>query len=284
MVNEKFILITGTSSGLGKALVRLLSREPYKVIAGVRTEKDKALFANNDFIIPVILDVTKPDQVLNAFEKIDTLTRQNGLFALINNAGINYLSAFELADEYQERHLFEVNLFGAMALTRKLLPLMHRYVSTCQGRAKIINISSIGAVFGLPWESAYHASKFAMKGWSQSLRFELEGLRISVCCFMPGGMKTMIFQKSISKQSFSQQNKDHVHYSFYKNNQENMNNVLSGFEKRSSDTVKAARSILKLLDGDNMPAKRYFGADAAFIRIACWLGITGILKNRFVVR
>jgi NADP-dependent 3-hydroxy acid dehydrogenase YdfG len=126
---QKFILLTGASSGVGNALTLELSSNGYTVFAGVRNERDKTLFANQQNIIPIILDVSKAENISSAFQFISDKTKQQGLYALINNAGINYLSAFELADENKERALFEVNLFGAMQLTRKMLPLLHQFAN-----------------------------------------------------------------------------------------------------------------------------------------------------------
>lgn len=282
MVKRKYVLVTGTSTGLGNALAHLLAKQNYQVLAAVRTENDKQQFLKTENIIPVILDVTIPAQIDKVFDIVKNLPGSNGLYALINNAGINYVSAFELADEQQERALFEVNLFGAMALTRKMLPLLHQYVSTENSRAGIINIASIGAIFGLPWESSYHASKFALLGWSQSLRYELEGLNISVSCFLPGGMKTQIFQKSVGGSSHSRQDQNNLHYAYYRKNQQHMNQVMAGFEKASAPAHKAAGSIARLLGKKTMPAQKYFGKDAQFLRFATWIGLTGLLKNRFI--
>jgi short-subunit dehydrogenase len=284
MEKQKFILITGASSGLGNALTLELSSNGYTTFAGVRSENDKLLFSGHQNIIPVILDVSKAESICSALQFISDKANQQGLYALINNAGINYLCAFELADERKERELFEVNLLGAMQLTRKILPLLHQFVNSNTTTAKIINVSSIGGIFGLPWEASYHASKFAMIGFSQSLRYELEKLGISVCCFVPGGMKTKIFQKSIAASQAEIQNKFHQHLPFYQKNLQHMNKVMHGFEKNSATAQQAAKAVSKLLRNERLPMKKYFGADAMFIKIFTWLGLTGLLKGQFTTK
>jgi len=283
MEKKKFALVTGASSGLGNALVQEL-RKGYTVFAGVRTEKDKQLFSGSSNAIPIILDVAKSESIMEAVQLISEITKEQGLFALVNNAGINYLSAFELADENKERQLFEVNLFGAMALIRAVLPLLHKNVSTTNTTAKIINVSSIGGVFGLPWESSYHASKFAMIGFSQSLRYELEHLNIAVCCFVPGGMKTNIFQKSVENSKSVIQNGTHQHFPFYQKNLRHMNSVMQSFDKSAAPAKKAAKKIANLLEQNKMPLKKYFGTDSVFIRIFTWLGLQGVLSKQFTVK
>lgn len=279
MVHKKYVLVTGASSGLGNATVYELSAKGHTVFAGVRTEKDKSVFGGNPNIIPIILDVSKPENIKSATETISQNVNANGLYALINNAGVNYISAFEMADEQKERQLFEVNLFGAMALIRNILPLLHQFVATNKSNAKIINVSSIGGTFGLPWEASYHASKFAMLGFSQSLHYELEALNISVCCFLPGGMKTNIFQKSVAE---TQTNKALLHSSYYLRNTEHMKGVMRKFEKSATTPQKASKAIFVLLQKDKMPYKKYFGTDASFIRIINWLGLVGLIKGQFI--
>jgi short-subunit dehydrogenase len=180
--------------------------------------------------------------------------------------------------------LFETNLFGAMQLTRRMLPLLHQFVIANNQKARIINVSSIGGVFGLPWEAAYHASKFAVIGFSQSLRYELAPLKISVCCFVPGGMKTSIFQKSIAESKTEIQNNGSPHFSFYRKNLLHMNAVMRNFQKSSATPQQGAKAISRLLQKNKMPLRKYFGADAKFIGILMWLGLADLLKNQFVVK
>ena len=284
MNTKIFALVTGASSGLGNAITFELAQHNYAVFAGIRNEADKQQFVSNQNIIPLLLDVTKPQDIETAQRFISDETNNSGLALLINNAGVNYITAFELADENRERQLMEVNFFGAMSLTRKLLPLLHLHISTSNSAAKIINVSSIGGVFGLPWEAAYHASKFAMIGWSQSLRYELEELNISVCCFIPSGMKTKIFQKSIENSGSISANNQHKHFSYYKRNLEKMNLTMQKFEKGSATTQQAAKAISALLKKGKLPTKSFFGSDAKIIRVFNWLGLIGLLKGQFTTK
>jgi short-subunit dehydrogenase len=283
MEKKKYALVTGASSGLGNAVALSLANKNYTVFAGLRKETDKQLFASQQNIISVLLDVTKPQEIENAFRFISEQTESRGLAVLVNNAGINYISAFELADENRERELIEVNLLGVMSLTRKMLPLLHQYVSSTNSTAKIINVSSMGGFFGLPWEAAYHASKFAMIGLSQSLAYELEHLKISVCCFVPGGMKTNIFKKSVITSSANQR-QSHQHSVFYERNVKHMQTVMQGFDKSAAPVEKAANAITNLLRKNKMPLKKYFGMDAKFVRVFTWFGLQNSLSKRFTIK
>jgi len=283
MEKKQYALVTGASSGLGKATALELASEGYYVFAGIRKEKDKQQFTLHKNISPILLDVAKKQEIENAYQFISETTQNVGLAVLVNNAGINYISAFELADENRERELIEVNLLGAMSLTRKLLPLLHQYVKTSNEKAKIVNVSSMGGFFGLPWEAAYHASKFAMIGFSQSLNYELERLNISVCCFIPGGMKTSIFQKSIDG-SAANRNQSNTHLAFYQRNEKHMQKVMQGFDKSAAPVQKAAQTITNLLRKNKMPLKKYFGMDAGFVRVFTWLGLQNVLSKQFTVK
>ncbi len=281
MRSSKYILITGTSSGLGNALVHHLAGKGFGVIAGVRKVKDFALFKAPN-IYPMLCDVSEFDSEV-LVNSIASITDGYGLFALINNAGINYISPFEWADSGRERQLLEVNLLGPARLTRAVLPLLHHYVHVNhqKQKARIINIGSIGGVFGLPWESAYHASKFGLLGWSQSIRYELEPLHIDVCCFLPGGMKTKIFEKSQNQNSEVPLVRT-SHHSYYSRNVKNMYKTMQDFEKSAAPAEKAAATIAKLLESQKMPLRKYFGKDAAFIRTLNWIGLIHVLKGQFV--
>ena len=281
MNDQKHVVITGTSSGLGFALAQQLAASGYTVFAGVRKQADTDRFSHPR-IYPVLCDVTQPEQLQQVYDQVERTSGGTGLFALINNAGINYISPFETADMVQERKLMDVNLFGAMDITRTMLPLMHRYTAGSRRRARIVNVGSIGGIFGLPWEATYHASKFAMLGWSQSLRYELDALQIDVSCFLPGGMKTEIFQKARNGGVREGQN-GHPHSRYYASNRAHMHQVMHRFESGAASPGKAACAIQKILEKKKPPLKAYFGTDAFFIRTLTGLGLAGMLKSQFVV-
>lgn len=169
-MNRRSILITGASTGIGRDSAIHLARAGYHVMAGVRRPSDadalRALGVAG--LEPVILDVCKDDQIEAIVRRIEQEPR--GLYALINNAGHNYNSAFEFADEARSRDLMEVNFFGLARLSQRLIPSLRRHVEAAGETAKLVNISSVGGSFGLPWEVFYHASKFAVVGLTEGLR------------------------------------------------------------------------------------------------------------------
>ena len=184
------VLITGTSSGIGLSAAIECASAGLRVVAtmrdlGRRQALDDAAKARGVSIDVEQLDVTT-DQVV---PKVRELVLKYGpFFGLVNNAGIAIGAVFEEQSEADVREQFETNVFGLMAVTRAVLPAMR-----AAQRGRIINVSSISGRVGLPLVSTYAATKHAVEGLSESLRWELEGFGIDVCLVEPGTFKTPIF-------------------------------------------------------------------------------------------
>ena len=187
---SNLVLITGTSSGIGLSAAVECAAAGLRVIATMRDlERRKALddAAKERGVTLAVeqLDVTAD----NVTPKIRELVLKYGpVFGLVNNAGIAVGGAFEEQSEADVREQFETNVFGLMAVTRAVLPTMR-----AAQRGRIVNVSSISGRVGLPLVSAYAATKHAVEGLSESLRWELEGFGIDVCLVEPGTFKTSIF-------------------------------------------------------------------------------------------
>lgn len=182
------ILITGTSTGIGRATAARLAGRGYRVFAGVRTLSDAPPNTT-----PVLLDLRNPSHIEAAARRIEG----SDLVAIVNNAGHNYVAPFEFANPEAGRQLMETNFFGLCHLIQAFLPHLREYAARHEGRtAKIINIGSIGGLVGIPWEVYYHASKFAVMGLTEGLRSELweQNIRAVVVC--PGGIRTEFLSKT----------------------------------------------------------------------------------------
>jgi NAD(P)-dependent dehydrogenase (short-subunit alcohol dehydrogenase family) len=195
---NKTILITGCSTGLGFAAARVFAERDYRVIATVRTEADatRVRAEGKDGIHAVLCDVTAPDQVAALPEHVRDITGGGVLDGLINNAGMMLAPGpFEFQKMENIRAQFEVNVFGMMAVTRALLPLLG--TDPARGHAgRIINLSSIEGKVASPFISAYAATKHAIEGFSASLRRELRLFGIKVIIVAPGGIKTEMWRKN----------------------------------------------------------------------------------------
>ncbi len=196
------VLITGASTGIGRSTALHLAAQGYTVFAGIRREADGAALvaaapaAVVSRIVPVLLDVTRDQDIQRALAQVAAHS-SDGLYALINNAGFNLNGAFEYTGEAEARALMDTNFVGLAALSRAALPLLRRYVERHPGAtSKLVNIGSIGSYVGIPWEAYYHASKFAVLGLSEAMRYELwpQGIRVVAVC--PGGIVTDFMPKT----------------------------------------------------------------------------------------
>ncbi|AFY38156.1 Estradiol 17-beta-dehydrogenase [[Leptolyngbya] sp. PCC 7376] len=181
MANQ-VVLVTGASAGIGKATAKTLLAEGYTVyVAARRVGKMKDLEELG--VIAIQMDITKETEVAAAVEQITA--ENNGVDILVNNAGFGLYGAMEDISIDEARYQFEVNLFGLARLTQLVLPYMRS-----QKSGKIINISSIGGKIYTPLGSWYYATKHALEGWSDCLRFELKAFNIDVVIIEPGLIQT----------------------------------------------------------------------------------------------
>ncbi|MEU4164789.1 SDR family oxidoreductase [Actinoplanes sp. NPDC026670] len=181
--------MTGASTGMGAATAQELARQGFHVLAGVRRDRD-ADGIRSAGVEPVILDITEPEQVQALAARVAADPR--GLHALVNNAGIQVNGPVEALPLEQWRHVFEVNLFGHVAVTQALLPaLLHN-------RGRVINISSIGGKAALPTYGAYAGTKFALEAVSDALRREVATLGVAVVVIEPGGVRTQMATRAIA--------------------------------------------------------------------------------------
>lgn len=182
MAEKKVALVTGASSGIGKATAKQLLKDGYIVYVVARRlnkmDDLKALGAR-----PFIMDITKEGDILNVIGHI--FEKHPSIDILINNAGYAVYGSVEEIKIEEARRQFEVNLFGLARLTQLIIPKMRE-----QGYGKIVNISSMGGKMYTPLGSWYHATKHALEGWSDCLRLELKPFGIDVIIIEPGGIKT----------------------------------------------------------------------------------------------
>lgn len=186
------VLITGASTGIGRACALSLDRWGYKVFAGVRrTEDEESLQQEgSEQISPLMLDITDSDQISRAVGVVtETLGPHEGLCALVNNAGIVMAGPLESLPVPDLRRQLEVNVIGHIAVTQAFLPLI------LKEKGRIVNVGSTAAFFAAPFLGAYAASKFAMVAVTDSMRRELWLRGIKVSIIHPGYTETPIWDK-----------------------------------------------------------------------------------------
>jgi NAD(P)-dependent dehydrogenase (short-subunit alcohol dehydrogenase family) len=185
------VLVTGASSGIGRACATLLTRQSFRVFAGVRKHEDGAKLEREveGHLFPVLLDVTDPNSIADAAETISAQLRNGGLDGLVNNAGIGFSGPFEFLPMEDLRTLYEVNVFGQVAVTQAFLPLIRRTTG------RIINIGSVGDRLAMPFGAALCSSKSALASMTEALRMELHPWGIHVSLIEPGSISTPAVEK-----------------------------------------------------------------------------------------
>ncbi|UXP33407.1 SDR family oxidoreductase [Reichenbachiella agarivorans] len=234
MKSQVVILITGVSSGIGKTCFDYLFAKGYKVYGTSR-------FAEPDNAFLLKMDVTKPNSIRSAVNYV--LQKEGKIDVLINNAGISVVGSAEMTLTEDARQQIETNFWGVVNTTNAVLPTMRQ-----QHAGKIINISSLAGLFAIPYQSYYTASKFALEGYSESLRMELKKRNIQVSLIEPGDFKTEISQNRIL--SNTEENDD---YSLGLHSA--MEIIVKG-ERQGDDTKKIARVVAHIIRSRN-PRLRY---------------------------
>lgn len=185
--------MTGASSGIGEACARRLAGLGFQVFAGVRKPEDgERLRAQIPGVTPLSIDVTDADSIARAAQTVREATGDAGLAGLVNNAGVAVPAPIEHQPIDDFRRQIEVNLIGQVAVTQAFLPQLRA------ARGRVVNVSSIGGKVAVPLLGAYAASKFALEGFSDTLRRELRPWGIEVSVIEPGTIATPIWDKGIA--------------------------------------------------------------------------------------
>ena len=187
----KSVLVTGASTGIGRACAERLDGAGWRVFAGVRKQPDADSLreAGSERLVPLILDVTDAGQIAAAAERIGGETGEAGLDGLVNNAGIAIGGPLETLPIDDFRRQIEVNLTAHVAVTQAMLPAIRR------ARGRIVFITSIGGLMAVPMFGAYHAAKFGLEAVGDVFRQELRQWGISVSIVEPGSIATPIWER-----------------------------------------------------------------------------------------
>nr|WP_145164115.1 SDR family oxidoreductase [Paenibacillus terrae] len=248
----KSILITGASSGIGKAAAQFFQQQGWNVIATMRSPEQETGLRSLERVLVTRLDVERKETIEAAVaEGIDRFGR---IDVLLNNAGYAAFGAFEAATDAQVRKQFDVNVHGVMQTTRALLPHFRT-----QGGGTVINVSSVGGRVAFPLLSLYHASKWAVEGFSESLYYELAKLNIRVKLVEPGNVATDFTGRSLDVL------KDDSLEAYAAYTGTVMKKQLESFETQSSTPEHIAKTIYEAAV-DPSPRFRYIaGPDAEFL-------------------
>jgi NAD(P)-dependent dehydrogenase (short-subunit alcohol dehydrogenase family) len=208
--DNKSVLVTGCSTGLGRSVALDLAARGWRVFAGIRKASDAKTLRKEATgeLTPLILDVAQLDSVEAATAAVAEATGGT-LDALVNNAGVYLGGPLELMRPEEIDQTFAVNVQGLLYLTRACLPLLRA------GRGRIVNISSISGLVAMPGVSVYAGSKHAVEAITDSLRVELRPFGVKVIAVEPGGIKTPIWEKGAARDAAAQQSADRATRELY---------------------------------------------------------------------
>lgn len=241
MSEKKIWFITGCSTGFGRELAKQLLENGYRVVVTARdTNKIQDLVEiGKENALPIALDVTKKQQVTDAVAKAEE--HFGKIDVLVNNAGFGYFGAIEESDEAEVRSMFETNFWGLAEVTRAVLPKMRERRS-----GTIVNISSIGGFVSFPGVGYYNATKYAVNGFSEALKKEVEPLGIKVVLVQPSGFRTDWAGRSANDAA--------VTIDDYAETARANQATIRGYSgAQPGDPVRAAKAIIQAVESDKPP-------------------------------
>jgi NAD(P)-dependent dehydrogenase (short-subunit alcohol dehydrogenase family) len=192
-IEKKTVVITGASSGIGRASVTYMVEAGWRVLATVRKSADaeKLHSEGGPNVTPVMMDVADRLSVMAAAAQVASEVAGRGLHALVNVAGIGRVRPVECITPADLQEVFDINVFGQLAVTQAFLPLLHK------ARGRVVNISSVGAHIAVPFGSLINASKAAFGIFNDTLRLELRPFGIFVSVIEPGAIRTPAVNKTL---------------------------------------------------------------------------------------
>jgi NAD(P)-dependent dehydrogenase (short-subunit alcohol dehydrogenase family) len=251
------VLVTGASTGIGEACARRLVERGYLVFAGVRRVPDQAPSSAADGRLRWLeLDVTRADQIAAAAARIGAELGDRGLDGLVNNAGVGVGGPLEYLPLDEFRHQFEVNVFGLLAVTQAMLPLLRR------SRGRIVNIGSIAGRTVTALTGPYSASKHAVEAVTDALRLELAEWGIQVSVVEPGAVKTPIWDKGKEQLEEASRRYPREALDRYRQNLELLSRIMESAARRGVSPNEVAAAVLHALEARRPKTRYLVGRDA----------------------
>jgi len=247
--NAPVWLITGCSTGLGRALAERVLQHGHRAIVTARNPKqvEDIVAAHPGTALGLALDVTSSKQIDTAVSQAEK--RFGRIDVLVNNAGYGYLAALEEGEDDAVRAMFEANFFGLIALTKRVLPGMRE-----RGRGHVVNISSVGGMVGNPSSGYYNATKFAVEGLSEALAKEVAPLGIRVTSIEPGPFRTEWSGSSLKVTGTPMP-------AYAATAGARRGQIAGNYGKQAGDPVRAADAIIKVVESPKPPLNLILGKE-----------------------
>jgi NAD(P)-dependent dehydrogenase (short-subunit alcohol dehydrogenase family) len=281
MKAQNVALVTGSSSGIGFETSLMLARNGFHTYASMRDlkkSKDITQIANKEKLpLQVVqLDVIDHKSIREAIDKV--VEENKRIDVLVNNAGYGLLGALEDLSIEEIKAQFETNFFGAIRVMQQALPVMRKQKSG----GTIVNISSVGGRMGIPGLSAYHSTKFALEGLSESISYELEPFGIRVVLIEPGFIRTNIMNSSIIAKKAQDLNSPY--FSLTQQLERSFKSAMENTSE-SSPPEEVAKVVLQAVTSDSPKLRYAVGNDAAsLIQAKTTMSDTefgGLIKQQF---
>ena len=256
--DNRAVVITGASTGIGAACALHLDRLGFVVFAGVRKSEDGVALqkAGSDRLVPLELDVTDLTTIRKSHTVVLEATKDRGVFGLINNAGIAVAGPLEAVPLSDLRQQLEVNVIGQVAVTQAFLPLIR------QARGRIINMGSIAGRAAMPLMGPYSASKFALEAITDALRLEVQQWGIHVSIIEPGAIATPIWNKSAIEAAERETAIETELRALYKPVVAAVRKVVGEASKRAISPDAVAKVVEAALTSPNPKTRYLVGTDA----------------------
>lgn len=244
--NNKTALVTGASSGIGKATAVALREEGFYVYATAPNvaESDELRSAGFELLK---LDVTNEDQIKEAIKTAES--RHGSIHVLVNNAGYGQYGPIEEIPLDKIKADFDVNVFGLLRMCQLALPAMRK-----AGEGRIINISSVAGEFSQPGAGIYHATKHAVEAIDEALRMEVDSFGVKVIGVLPGPVNTNFDEVAIS--TIPDTGKDSPYYNFKENLKTTTKNMLDPENMTTLEPEDVAKKVVEAATAEN-PSRRY---------------------------
>lgn len=271
------VLITGSSSGIGRATALHLAQTGHQVFAGVRKLEDgSALKAQSEAITPVVIDVAKSQTIQSCLSEVSRLRDPKKPFSLINNAGVAVAGPIEVLKVSELRKQFDVNFFGLIETTQALLPIIR------ETRGRVFNISSISGRVSSPFLGAYSASKFALEALSDSLRYELAPFGVPVILVEPGPIQSEIWTKGFEHKNSVPDFYRADCFGLYEARLNRFVKIVEGIAQKSIPASEVARRVAQALEADTPPIRLVVAALRSRIEMHCGEWIPSRIYDKLV--
>lgn len=266
-MDKQAVMITGASTGIGFSCAERMAQRGHRVFAGVRklADAERLQRSAGDNITPVVVDVTEEQQVTAAADQIAQALQGAPLRGLVNNAGVALGGPLELVSMGDFKRQFDVNVFGAVAMTKALLPQLRA------SKGRIVNISSVSGMVAMAGFAPYASSKFAMEAVTDALRRELRAHGVFACAVQPGSIRTPIWDKGKHYATVTQRELSAELSSTYSDLLGLLNRIVEQTEAIAEPPDSVADAVEHALTSAHPRIRYRVGPNSGLMRFLSWL-------------